>query len=67
MEAEVARRSEGVIERLRAKGEAPPLKEDGYFIKRGSLRILDSTSTAAPLTPAAAGGAAAGAGSHASS
>ncbi len=34
MEAEVAKKSESIVIRLRAKGEAPPLEQDGYFLKR---------------------------------
>ena len=34
IEGEVAAKSEVVIERLRAKGEAPPVKGDGYYLTR---------------------------------
>jgi hypothetical protein len=33
MEAEVAKKSEEIVLRLRAKGEAPPLPGDGYYLK----------------------------------
>lgn len=36
MEAEVAKKSEEVVVRLRAKGEAPPLEKDGYWLKAGA-------------------------------
>jgi len=36
LESEVAAKSEVVIARLRAKGEAPPVKENGYWLARGA-------------------------------
>ena len=52
MEAEVASKTEAAVLRLRAKGEAPPLATDGYWLAR----------TGAGAGAASAGGAAGGAG-----
>lgn len=57
METEVARKSEAVVLRLRAKGEAPPLANDGYWLKGEG----GAAAAAAPVADGAAvGGAGAG-------
>jgi hypothetical protein len=55
MEAEVARKSEAVVLRLREKGEAPPLANDGYWMPKGA-----AGGAGAAAAPAAGAGAAAG-------
>jgi uncharacterized membrane protein YccC len=40
MEKEVAKRSEVIIEKLRKEGAAPPMKEDGYWLRTPAARAL---------------------------
>lgn len=53
---QVARKSEAVVLRLREKGEAPPLANDGYWLKAGGAAAAAPAADGAAVGGAGAGG-----------